>query len=168
MAENTTKRKIRFNIIDVLIIFLVVVSVVGIYFRNHIAEWIGIDTDLKEYSVTFKVTGVRATSEKYFFAGERIYIDSPNMELGVIDGNCTFSPSETYITMEDGTVIAVPSPQSTYIDVVGNVKCRGAVRANDGFYLDGSYLLTPGMTLKVHTERLDFTVTVTNIKEYGV
>ena len=168
MAESTSKKKIRFNIIDVLIILLIVVSVVGIYFRNHIAEWIGMSTDLKDYSVTFKVTGIRATSEEYLFAGEKIYLDSPGMELGVIDGNCIVSPSETYITMDDGTVIAVPSPRDTYIDVIGDVKCRGAMRSDDGFYLDGSYLITPGMTLKVHTERLDFTVTVTNIEEYGV
>jgi len=162
------KKSIRFNIIDVLIIFLIILSVVGIYFRSHITEWIGMDTQLDNYSITFKVTGIRASSGEHFIMGERIYLDYPDMELGVIDNNCTVNPSDTYVTLNDGTVVSVPSPESEYIDVIGNLKCQGAMRADDGFYLGGSYLITPGMTLKVHTEQLDFTITVINIEEYSV
>lgn len=166
MEENTSRKK--FNMIDVLIIVLVILCVVGIYFRSHIMQWVGIDTQIKDYSITFQVSEIRASSEKYFAAGERIYLDSPEMSFGVIDGNCSVTPAEKFITTADGIITSVTYPEATYVDVVGSVKCEGAFRSEEGFYLEGSYLITPGMTLKVHTEKLDFVITVVNIEEYGV
>lgn len=167
--KQTSKKffeKRKFNIIDAFIIILALICVLGIYFRSQITEWIGIDKQLSEYKIVFKVSEIKYTSGKYFISGGELFLDSPDIQLGTIDGNCTFVPSEVYLELGDGVFAQSTYPKDTYIDVFGAVKCTGAVR-EDGFYLEGSYSITPGMKLNVHTEMLDFTLTVTDIVEYG-
>lgn len=166
MSNEKVKIKKKFNIIDIIIIVLVILCVVGIYFRGQITEWIGIDKQLSEYKLTFKVSEIKYTSGEYFTGGTKVYLDSPKLELGVIDGNCTVLPAEVYLEKADGTVVRVDYPKDSYVDISGSIKCLGAER-EDGFYLAGSYSITPGMTLKVHTDMLDFTITVTDITQYG-
>ena len=62
MAVNQNSEKKlgrRFNIIDVFLIILVVLCVLGIYFRAEIAEKIGLEKDLEEYKVSFKISEIR-------------------------------------------------------------------------------------------------------------
>ena len=166
MSNTNAKIKRRFNIVDAVIIILVVLSIVGIYFRSQITEWIGLDKQLSEFRISFKVSEIKYTSDKYFVSGGKVYLDSPDMELGTIDGNCTFLPAEVYLEKADGSFVRADYPKDSYIDVNGSIKCVGAER-EDGFYLAGSYSITPGMTLHVHTDMLDFVITVTDIVEYG-
>ena len=163
MSEKTNAKR-RFNLIDAIIIVLVILCIVGIYFRSQITQWIGIDRQLSEYKMTFKVSEIKYTSERYLASGKRIYLDTPAMELGTIDGNCTVSPAETYIEQTDGSLIVAQYPKDTYIDVMGSIKCSGTQR-EDGFYLAGSYSIAPGMKINVHTEMLDFVITVIDITE---
>lgn len=165
MINEKIKSNRKFNIIDVFVIILAVICILGIYFRGRIKEWIGIDKQLSEYQLSFKVSNIKYTSEKHFVIGEKIFLDTPELELGTIDGSCVILSSEIYLKKTDGTTVKVNYPKNSYIDITGNIRCVGTER-EDGFYLSGTYSIAPGMTLNVHTEMLDFTLTVTDISKY--
>ena len=161
-TQQTAKR--RFNAIDVFIIVLVVLCILGIYFRSQIAEWVGIENKVEEYKITFKISEIRYTSDKYLQPGNEVYISNGNILLGTIEGNCTVLPAEVYVTGPDGVPIKANYPKDTYVDVIGVVKCMG-MEKEDGFYLGGTYALAPGSKLDVRTEMLDFSITITEISK---
>ncbi len=166
MAANQTKEKRRserrFNIIDLFIIILVLLCVVGVYFRSRIAEWVGIEKSLEEYSICFEVSEIRYTSGKYIAAGNEVYIQGSGIYLGTIEGNCTILPAEMYVENSNGDQIAVNYPKDTRVDVSGQISCMGITKS-DGFYLGGTYSLSPGTTVNVYTEMLNFSFTITDI-----
>ena len=166
MAANQIKEKRRserrFNIIDLFIIILVLLCVIGIYFRSQIAEWIGMEKSLEKYSICFEVSEIRYTSGKYITAGNEVYIQSSGIYLGTIEGNCTILPAEMYVENANGDQIAVNYPKDTRVDVSGQITCMGITKA-DGFYLGGTYSLSPGSTVNVYTEMLNFSFTITDI-----
>lgn len=161
-SEKQSERK--FNIIDVFIIILVLLCVLGIVFRSQMAEWIGVEKKTEEYKLSFKVSEIRYTSDKFFQAGSSVYLDSGNALLGTIDGNCTILPAEVYVDGPDGVPVKVNCPENTYIDVNGVIKCLG-IEKDGGFYLGGTYSVAPGSELKVHTEMMNFVITVTEISK---
>ena len=165
MTQQTDNKVVRkFNIVDAFIIILVVLCVLSVYFRSQIAEWIGIEKNVEEYELSFEISEIRYTSGKYLQAGNAVYLDSGNILLGTIDGNCTLLPAEKYVDGPDGAPVSVIYPKDTYIDVSGKIKCTGFEK-EDGFYLDGIYSLAPGNIISVHTEMLNFSMIITEISK---
>ena len=170
MAANTSSERRsftrKFNIIDVLILILVLLCILGIVFRAKITQWIGIEKNLEVYKLSYKIKSERYTISDYLTSGNDVYIDSSNLMLGTLDGSATFLPAEIYVTASDGTPVKGTYPKDTYVDVMGNIRCQG-IEKEDGFYLNGSYAIAPGVTLKVHTMMCDFEIIVTDIVKYG-
>ena len=164
MQQSEKRSARKFNVIDLFIIILVLLCVLGIVFRSQISEWIGVEKNVEEYKLSFEVSEIRYTSDKYFQAGSKVYIDSGNALLGTIDGNCTILPSEVYVEGPDGVPVKVNCPKDTYIDISGVIKCLG-IEKDGGFYLSGTYAIAPGSQLKVHTEMINFIITVTEISK---
>jgi len=167
MAVNQASEKAsarKFNIIDVFLIILVVLCVLGVYFRAQVAEWIGIENKVEEYKLGFKISTVRYTSGKYLQAGNEVYFDGGNVLIGTIDGNCITLPASAYVDGPDGAPVKVNYPKDTYVDISGTIKCEGLMK-EDGFYLGGTYVLSPGSTVSVRTEMLNFTIIVTEISK---
>lgn len=167
MAVNQNSEKKlgrRFNIIDVFLIILVVLCVLGIYFRAEIAEKMGLEKDLEEYKVGFKIAEIRYTSAEYLQSGNAVYLDTGNVLFGTIEGKCQERPSEVYVEGPDGAPMKVIYPKDTCIDVFGTLNCMGLMK-EDGFYLNGTYSLAPGSVVNVRTEMLNFTIIITDISK---
>ena len=152
--------KYKFNVLDAFIILVAVLCIVGIYFRSNIQSWVGAEKELDEFQITLVVEKVKSTSNQYISLGDKIYM-SNDLELGRIDSFSSF-PAKTYITDGNGTPVEVSYPEDTYIDISIVVNCRG-LQNEDGFYLNGTYPVTPGSTIEGHTEIIDFSFTVTEI-----
>lgn len=165
-AKEKRRSERRFNVIDAFIIILVLLCVVGIYFRSQIAEWIGVEKNLEEYRISFEVSEIRYTSGKYIASGNEVYLDGSGIHLGTIDGNSTILPSEMYVENSSGDQLIINYPKDTRVDVTGQIKCMG-IKKSDGFYLNGTYSLSPGSTLNVYTEMLNFSFTITDIAKYN-
>ena len=164
MANMQQNEKRKFNVIDLFIIILVLLCVLGIVFRSQVAELIGVEKHVEEYKLSFKVSEIRYTSDKYFQAGSKVYLNSGEALLGTIDGNCTILPAQVYVDGPDGVPVKVNCPEDTYIDVMGVIKCLG-IEKDGGFYLGGTYAIVPRSEIKVHTEMMDFVITVTEISK---
>ena len=155
--------KYRFNAIDAFIIVLALLCALGIYFRSNIKSWIGIDKDLKEYNITFTVENISASSEQYLTAGNEIYISSNGLSVGILSSSASLPASAT-LKNELGETIEVTYPENTYIDVAGTITCKG-IKKDDGFYLKGTYLISPGTIINASTEMFDFSFTVISIED---
>ena len=73
--KNTERSSIvpRFKALDLVIILLVIVSVVGIYFRYNLLDTLTNNKDLKEYTVSFSIDNIRHTTPKYFNVGSLVF-----------------------------------------------------------------------------------------------
>jgi hypothetical protein len=154
--------KFRFNAVDAFIILVVVMCIVGIYFRGNIESWLGSKKDLADYQITVVVEKVKSTSGEFIGTGDEIYI-SKNIALGKVSAISSF-PAKEYVSDGDGNIIEVRYPENTYIDLTITVDCRG-IKNDDGFYLDGTYLVSPGTKMAATTEIMDFSFTVISITE---
>ena len=56
--QNILSRKVRFNILDAVIVLLVVLCIVGICFRYSIMDSLGLGQEMAEYTVEFCVSGM--------------------------------------------------------------------------------------------------------------
>ncbi len=158
--KENQSHKGRFNALDAFIILLVILCVVGIYFRSNIASWINGDKELSEYQVSFKVTCIKSTSGKYLTPGGVVYM-SNGLTFGTLK-ECASLPAKAIITDNEGNLKEVSYPKDTYIDLSGVITVKG-VEKDDGFYLGGTYLLTAGANVSVYTDAMDFTLTVSEI-----
>lgn len=170
MHNTGSKVKRKFNIIDALIIILVLLGIVAVIFRSQISGWIGAESDLSEYRLTFKISKIKDSSAAMFKTQDelyrKVYLDSPKLMLGVVNENLDITPAKEYITDSQGKIEEIIYPSGTYVDVAGTMTCSGYYRNGEGFYLDGNYLISPGEAINVHTIYLDFVITVINIEPY--
>ncbi len=150
----------RFNSIDVFIILLIVLCIAAIYFRGTVASWIGVEKELDEYKITFEVKQIKSTSDKYLITGNDVYMANGGL-LGKLSEKSSL-PSKVFVKDQNGKQVEVSYPKDTYIDVTGSLTCKG-ITNDDGFYLNGTYSISPGTVLNVYTDMLDFTITVTDI-----
>jgi hypothetical protein len=164
--QKTEKKqsKYKFNILDAFIILVAILCVIGIYFRSNIRSWVGADKELDEFQITFVVQKVKATSNQYISLGDKVYIQN-GVEFGRIDSFSSL-PAKTYVTDSNGASVEVAYPENTYIDISIVVNCRG-IQNEDGFYLNGTYPITPGSVINAHTEHVDFTFTITEIVKHS-
>ena len=154
--------KYKFNILDAFIILVVVLCIIGIYFRSNIESWIGDKKDLKEYQITFVIEKIKSTSDQYINVDD-VIMTTNGVELGTVSSFSSF-PAKEFVSDGSGGLVEVNYPENTYIDVTVVVNCMGAI-SDEGFYLNGTYLLSPGTVVNASTEVMDFTFTVTDITE---
>lgn len=171
MQNTGSKVKRKFNVIDAIIIILVLLGIVAIIFRSQIAGWIGAENNLSDYRLTFKISKIKKSSSDMLKASDelnrKVYLNSPKMTLGMVNDKLDITPAKEYVTNSQGKIEEIIYPADTYVDVTGTMKCSGNYRNGEGFYLDGSYLISPGETINVHTIYLDFVITVINIEPYA-
>ena len=159
--KNAKKEsKYKFNVLDALIIILVILCIVGVYFRSNIESWIAPKKELDEFKITVVVEKIKSTSNQYLSMGEKIYLQS-GVELGTIESFSSV-PAKTYVNDATGKSIEVNYPEGTYIDVTVVINCRGTLN-EDGFYVNGTQSLSPGSTVNARTEIMDFSFTVVSI-----
>ena len=167
MSRENSETKRRFNVIDAIVIVLAILCIATICLRSQINNFLGIGERTSDYKLTFKVVAIRDSSSKYFEMNDdfwnKVYLDSPDIELGVISGILEKSAATEYMEDENGNPVAVRYPNSSVVDILGELKCNGVFKDDGCFYLAGKYVISPGDVLNVHTAGLDFSLVVVNI-----
>ena len=172
--------KVRFNILDAVILLLIILCVVGFFFRYTISESLGFETELQDYRVRFEVSGERATLPSQLFKGDVLYttdgtaagtlmgVAEFSSENTIMAGNQTLltRPTEIYVS-DKGVPIFVSYPEGSLIDAEGAFKCEGGYNSDGYFLLGGERYLAVGQTLTLYTDRVKLTITVTEIEPLG-
>lgn len=172
--------KIRFNILDAVILLLIILCVVGFCFRYTITESLGLGEEMQDYRVRFEVTGERYVLPDLLFKGETLYyadgtvagtllgVNEYSNENSLTAGNETLlvTPAATYIN-DGGSIISAEYPEGSLIDAEGAFKCQGGYGDKGYFLLGGEKYVAVGQTLTLYTDTVKLTVTVTQIEFLG-
>lgn len=165
--EIQVQKTPKFGLLDFAIILLVIISVVGVYFRFNVIDMISQNANTKTYEVSFSIKGIRYTTPNYFNVNDDVYVASSGELLGRIlqNPNEDKLPSvETFI--ENGEAFEVTYPEDTKVDVRGSILCQGSVTKNGGLLINGSTQITPGQAITVQTELVTVVINITDIEIY--
>lgn len=162
----------RFGVLDVVIILLIIVAVVGVYFRYNILDWISSTKNLSDYTVSYTVMDIRHTTPNYMEIDDKVYFASNNEYFGTLTNateNSTEAlvgivPASEYFTKTDGSIIEVKYPDTqTRINAQGRLLCQGRYSEQSGFLVNGLTYIAPGQTQDIRTERVSITIRIDEI-----
>lgn len=153
-------KKIRFNIVDLIIVLAVVGCIVGVAVRYDFAGKLGIDSTTDEVEISFLVMNIRNSSYEAFNVGDAFYWKQNSMKIGELVSLDEPYPAETYI-LNDSNEYKMDF-SDTRCDVRGKILASGKV-TSDGFMLAGTQFLAPGKTLLVESKYVSVTLTITDI-----
>ncbi|MBQ3100423.1 MAG: DUF4330 family protein [Clostridia bacterium] len=157
--KRSDSDKIRFNIIDFLIIVIAIGCIAGVIMRYDIIDKIVVDRERDEVSVSFMITGISPQISDQIKDGDEFYVVGANTRLGVLEDH-TVSNAEKVEANENG--FPVRSYDDTSRDVRGTFTSYG-VNNEDGFFLGGTLFIAPGKTLTIESRNVRISVIITEI-----
>ena len=154
--------KVRFNIIDFLIILIVLGSIAGVIIRYNIIDRLVLDTDRDSVRISYMVTGVSPQIANSITDGDVYYIVGADNTFGTMEEH-SISNALKVEANENG--LPVESFDDTMRDVRGTFMSHG-VLGDNGFFLDGTVFLAPGKTMVIESKNVRISVIITEIKPY--
>ncbi len=158
--ENTEKKRIRFNIIDLVIILAVIGCFCGIALRYNVMDKIGLNNARDKVEIEFRIIGIRPTSYDAMVKGDTFYWQQNGMRIGTLK-EAVSEYSKTYVIRDDQQIVCYE--REDRYDVVGTITAEG-ILSEDGFMLNGTQQIAPGKEMKVESKNIAVTLTVTKIK----
>jgi len=154
-----TKNKIRFNIIDFMIIIAVIGCVVGVALRYNVMDRIGLSSTTNVVEIDFEIFSIRPTSFDAMVKGDTFYWKQNNMEIGVLK-EAQSHYSEVFMVNDD--LELVKTFRDDRYDVQGTFTASGSM-TDSGFMLGGTQFIAPGKQLTVYSKNIEVTLTVTAV-----
>ena len=152
--------KIKSNAIKALILFFVISAVSAIAFRFFGGGVFCAEEELDEFELRFAVKDISSNSVRYFIKGDTVSAEG-GFVLGRLEKINEIRPTQVYVAKADGNIGIVGYPENSRVDVYGTISTRG--KSEGGFYLYGVRHIASGDSFLISTERLDVTITVTEI-----
>ncbi|MGM9647944.1 MAG: DUF4330 family protein [Eubacteriales bacterium] len=158
-----TQRKVRFNVVDFLLIILVILSVVALFLRPTVLKKIGELTATDTVVVSFYADGLTEDECNMLMAGDVLTVeDGTEGELL----SFTVQPYQTMHLMEsdvqsEGSFFKKVSEPGLYT-VKGQARLTGT-RKDDGFYVGGDLQVGVGSTIQAESDSYILTLEITGI-----
>ena len=171
-TEEKTRRFPKFYVLDVAIIILIVVAVLGIYFRYSIFDMLGNYKNQNEAQIVFSVKNIKETTKTFINIDDEVYFKGNGSTFGTImsgeensnDALVGIVPaSATFV--ENGNLITVSDPSGTRIDANGRIRCKGSFAEDGTFKLHGTEYLSAGQTKVICTESVTLEITIVKIEK---
>jgi len=161
MANKTETKNsgARFNIFDVIIIFIVLACIAAIIVRAYFTA--NIKDDFESAKVEFSVISVSENTAASIRQTRKIYLVSGDDEIGVID-EASFAPSEIYALDTAGKPVSASHPDKK--DVHGTATLYG-IWTDDGFMINGTVPALAGKTINIYTEDVECILTIVSISK---
>ena len=154
-----SKRKLRVNILDFLILAVVVLCIAGALLRGG-AKNTDPKLETQTAVITFQVSNVQSASQYCFKEGDKMYSQSLGCDMGRIVGEITATPS-VYYYEENGEIIKAYS-EAGRVDLVGTFECEGQM-SESGFLMGGTQYIAPGMTTYAYLPDINVNILITDI-----
>ena len=172
--ETKTKKGVHFGILDAVIILVILIAVVGVYFRYSILNVITGAQRMSEYTVSYSISNIRYTTvdykNNYMNIGDKVYFADDGDEFGTLinasenTGAVTYQPSSEYFTKSNGEIVEVIYPNNqSRVDALGRLNCMGRYSDEGGFLVNGSTYIAAGQNINVQTEYVTVTIRVEEI-----
>ena len=157
--RSSSKEKKRLNIFDVLIIVVVIACVAAIGVRVYFTA--NVNNADESVVITYEVYGISAENAEEFTQGKKIYLQSNDAEVGIIN-TVIKNASRVEAIDDDGTITVVGDPY--LITVTGKMTLYGKT-SDSGFFVNGQTQISLGSSLSVYTDRNMFTLTVVEMTQ---
>lgn len=164
-TEKTTKSasRVRFNIVDLVLIIAVLACLCGVYLRYNLSDAFGAKTEMGEYVLSFEIASIRYTSADAFPEGDKFFLEGKDDVLGEVLGIDSTSPAEYVYTDNSGNYKTIYYPEDSRIDVSGRLRSIGMM-TDRGYMLGGNIHIAPGQTYYIESPRINVNVTITGIE----
>ena len=168
--EIKTRKIPKFGVLDAVIVLLVVIAIVGVYFRYNIVELVSNAKNLDNYTVSFSVENIRYTTPDFIDVGDEVYFAADNEKFGTLTnvsenmGALNITPASEMFTTSQGEIVEVFYPNSeSRIDALGRLNCVGRYSDEGGFLVNGSTYVASGQYVNVKTEYITVTIRIDDI-----
>jgi len=170
--ENTTVKKKRIGVLDVIIIIALCACLVAagfaFVFKLKISGEVTPEDQYEEYVLSFESYGVRRSTAQMLKEGDIFYYEKK--EIGSLQGKITTVPSVTYVQDENGIThktYAAENGDYTKMDVSGTLIVKGVKNKEGVFLLNGTTQLAPNKSFTIYTDTVTVSVSVTDIEKVG-
>ena len=155
------KAKVRFNIVDFLVVVAILAAILALILRGPILKRIGRVVYNDEAVLSVRIAGLTVEQAEGIRQGDLLYLSGD--ELGKI-ASCSSSESHVVVFEEDGNGGGrfVRADDPGHFDVVCSINIKGAANS-DGFYIFGSMYVGVGQTLLITSDTYSYEVTVVSI-----
>ena len=161
MAEKKNS-KIRFGLLDAVILIAVIALVLALVFRYTADKRLFV-YDTETYTVTVKATGLQYTTVNMLDSNAKVYLEDGKL-IGTFVHAPTVTPMLSYSTTSSGDIIAAYYPDNTLVDIVTDDECELIV--NDGMIMTkGGVHVAVGTVIKIHTETVDLDVEIVAVEK---
>lgn len=162
MNNESNKTKLRFGVLDAVVLIIVIALAVALIFR-FTSDIRLFSYDTEEYVVTVKACGLQYTTMSMMSSSDAVYLEG-----GEYLGNFTHAPTVTpmlkYEITPSGSMVAAYYPDNTLVDISTDIVCD--LVENNGMIMtkDGEHIAV-GAVLKVHTQTVDFEVEIIAVEK---
>lgn len=141
------KRKIRFNVIDFIILVAVAALIVTVVLRSGVTENFTEREVTDTVEITFISSGIHKNIASAVQAGDVVTISDTGMTVGTVS-DIKVSEYETYTADENGLPVKVSDTE--HATLRGTIQCRG-IMTDEGFLLNGTLFLAAGSSFGFRT-----------------
>lgn len=143
-------KKIKFNLLDVVIIIILISLVIAAYLQTNHREITMMNIKESSASITLKVeTCNDDTGDFSKLVGSSLYLAENNQKTGVVAGvsecNDDFITNQTVIRE-----VGIDCNNKSYLITLDDVNVKN--NTERGYYLNGSYFIAKGKSLDLTTD----------------
>lgn len=160
-----TSRKSRFNVMDAFIILIVLLCIASLVYRYGLIDRIGVNNNLEEYTIQFKIEDISSRSKDALVEGDVITMTDTDEKIGSMEKLTSVTPSIAMYSDKDNPVYYpedTDNPNNTKYEVNGSISVKG-IMTDKGFMLNGKTYIAPNSDLKISTEHIETTIKVIGI-----
>jgi len=142
-------RKLRFNIVDLMIILFVILALVGIFLRYDMADRLNLRAQGETFEVEFIVRGILRGTEHPLHTGATFYIGRESIPLGVISEIWDIREAVEYVADVNGEIVRSYLPDR--VDIIGVMVSTGRTTSEGYRMINGNAFVTTGSWWLAHT-----------------
>ena len=162
MSEQVTKGKLRFGILDAVILIIVIGLAVTLVFR-FTTDMRLFTYDTEKYAVTVRAEGLRYTTVDMITPSDKVYFDNGDY-LGTFVSSPTVTPKMVYELGAEGDLIPAYYPDNTLVDLTTDLECE--LVTSDGMLMTKTGVhLAVGVILELNTQTTNLTVEIVKIEK---
>lgn len=162
MSKQINNEKIRFGVLDAVVLIIVAALVVALVFR-FTTDMKLFTYDTEKYAVTVRAEGLQYTTVDMIALTEPVYFENGEY-LGTVLSSPTVTPKMVYELGAEGDLIPAYYPNNTLIDLTTDLECE--LVTSDGMLMtkDGKHIAV-GVVLELHTQTVDITVEIVGVEK---
>jgi len=154
-------KKLRFNVIDLVIVLFMILALVGIFFRYNMADRLNLMARGVTFEIEFLVEDIQRGTEHFLQPGERFHITLESIEIGTVWEILDVRGAVAYVETVEGDILRSYRPER--VDVTGIMRSQGRIAPDGTYMLNGNTFVAVNSNFFIHTGLREVLITVMDI-----